>query len=598
MTPPQAAAVRHVISLATAGRYTLGMDLPHHWRTWNFIGMALWEPVLSLAIEGEEGYDPRVYRRGVEVARDYLTYSISDQGFGKEGIGYQTAGMSHTGVLMLAAANRGDNLFLHPHYQRYFDQYLLWAMQPFGGQWLSEGDLASFPPNFAATMLAKYVFPENKTVDTVFRNHPNIRENTAGAGLAGNFTETLLVGPADPNEGGADLPATPADAPLTLYDPQRGMLITRTGWTPDATVLHVNCRSDSTYAAHDHPDRGEFTLSALGRAWAVVGMRNTETKYHDTLTIDGHGQGYFPPPGRWVGLADQPDATLGVVDTKYCWDWFWIKAIFIEPVEQLKREGEEEYIPVQQRLLSRFPLSQFERDRSPGVVAYYKGFLAGDPRMWGEDSWVSRAANYPVRRAFRTAGLIRGAHPYVLVVDDVQKDEQERLYEWRMICPMSVDVVNIDGNDLTLGNEPGGSDKALARDSMGRGIGTKLRGSPRLLVRGLNINQPALPTLQPNPTLEIVELKKHDDTHQFAGRSNGLAKRLVLPSRSVAPDYKVLLAPYLEGQPLPETTWNEDKTRVRIEWADQKDEVTFEKDDSGLTHVSVVRDGKPLAKTP
>jgi hypothetical protein len=587
MTPEQAAVVRRLIASATAGKYTLGMDLPHHWRNWNFIGMSLSQPVLALAIEGEEGYDPRVYARGIEVARDYLTYGISDMGFSKEGIGYQTGGMNHTGILMLAAANRGTNLFIHPHYQRFMSDYLIQAMQPFGGAWQSEGDLASFPPSIAVVMVAKYFYPKNKQIDTVLRNHPFLRSESPAKDLMTNFREIVLTCPADTDEPPACAVIPPADASLTAYDPQRGMLITRTDWTPDATVLHLDCRSDTTFPAHDHPDRGRFILSSMGCAWAITGNRDTETKYQSCVTIDGRGQGYFPTPGKWIDMIDKPEAVMGIVDTKYCWDWFWMKSIMVVSEEQLKREGQDEYIPARARLLGRFPVESFERDRSPEVLAYYKGYMAGDPRMWSEDSWIVRSPHFPVERAFRTVSLMRGKHPYVLVVDDIQKDKQERLYEWRMICPTSVDVVSILGNDIILSNTPANTPKGEKQTVK----------KPRLLVRGLNINQPAIPTNQPNPTLETVELKKHDDTHQFAGRSNGLAKRLVLPSRSVAPDYKVLLVPHREGEPLPTTTWNDNKTQVTVEWPDQKDTLEFTKAADGRTRISLTRDGSRIIDT-
>jgi hypothetical protein len=605
MTTDQAAEVRKVIALATDGRYTEGMDMPHHWRTWNHIGMALHEPVLALAIEGEEGYDPRIYQRSIEVARDYLTYGITEKGFGKEGIGYQTAGMSHTGVFMLAAANRGTNLFLHPNFQAYFANYLYWAMEPFGANWVSEGDLAVFPPNIAITALAKFFYPRSPEVDTVFRNQPSILNHTEGAGFDGNVWETLLTCPVDPSPTGTTLPSgPPTHSPnqssgndLTLMDSNRGMLITRTGWDPDALVLHFDCRTDATYATHEHADHGQFTFAADGCAWAITGIRDTETQYHNCVTIDGHGQGYFPPPSRWIGLNQGEGGVIASVDTKYSWDWFWPKTVFLEPLDQLNREGESQYEEASKRLLSRFPLGAFQREMLPSVVAFYKGYMAGDPRMWGEDSWVYRAPNYPVRRAFRTCGLIRGTHPYVVVIDDIQKDDQQRLYEWHMLCPMDVDVVSILGNDVTLSNVPGSFYNQRATTQAVKGAVGK--GSPRLLVRGLNINQPLdNPTLQPNPVLETVELKKHDDTHQFTGRSNGLIRRLVLPSRSVAPDYKVVLVPYREGEAQPTTVWNQDRTIASLDWPDQHDQLEFSQAPDGRTTLTVLRDNRVIVQSP
>jgi hypothetical protein len=559
------------------------------------------EPVLALAIEGEQGYDPRVYQRGIEVARDYLTYSISELGFGKEGIGYQTAGMMHNGVLMLAAANRGTNLFLHPHYQKYVADYLYTAMEPFGENWVSEGDLAVFPPNLGAEVPAKFFFPNNPLVDTVFRNIPNIAKSTQGAGFAGNVCETLLVCPTDPSAQGVKVPSSPPPgAPgdgLTLFDPNRGMLITRTGWDANAVDLHVDCRCDATYATHEHPDHGQFTFAADGCAWAITGIRDTETKYHNCVTIDGHGQGYFPPPGKWLGVAQSAGGVIAGVDTKYCWDWFWPKPILLEPHEQLVREGETEYDEPSQRMLARFKLDQFQRETLPAVRAYYDGFEAGDPRMWGEDGQVYRGPNYPVQRAFRSVGLIRGKHPYIVVIDDIQKDDQPHLYEWRMLCPMDVDVVSINGNDVTLSNARGSFYNQRATPEAVAAAQTK--GGPRLLVRGLNVEQPwNMPTLQPNPVLETVELKKHDDTHQFTGRSNGLARRLVFPSRSVSPDYKMVLVPYLQGESVPASLWNTDHTIATMDWPDQHDSLKFTKEPDGHTSLEVTRDQKVVANSP
>jgi len=50
-------------------------------------------------------------------------------------------------------------------------------------------------------------------------------------------------------------------------------------------------RIGTTFPTHDHADRGQFTLAALGRAWACDGYRDTESKFHNVVTIDGRGQG-------------------------------------------------------------------------------------------------------------------------------------------------------------------------------------------------------------------------------------------------------------------------------------------------------------------
>ena len=57
----------------------------------------------------------------------------------------------------------------------------------------------------------------------------------------------------------------------------------------------------------------------------------------------------------------------------------------------------------------------------------------------------------PVERAFRTAALVRGKYPYVLIVDDLKKDDSTHLYEWAMQMPEDVEVIKSGGTWMVLG---------------------------------------------------------------------------------------------------------------------------------------------------
>ena len=69
-------------------------------------------------------------------------------------------------------------------------------------------------------------------------------------------------------------------------------------------------------------------------------------------------------------------------------------------------------------------------------------------------------------------------------------------------------------------------------------------------------------------------------------RSFGLDKRLVIASRSVAPDFRILLYPMRAGDPLPTTTWDADKTRLTIEAGNQHDAFTLKKNADGRAEVA------------
>ena len=77
LTEDERTLVRRVISKLTSGRYTTGMELPGHMFINNHMSMGEDQIVLNLAIEGEEGWDPRLLKEYAPAVRNKLTYDIS-----------------------------------------------------------------------------------------------------------------------------------------------------------------------------------------------------------------------------------------------------------------------------------------------------------------------------------------------------------------------------------------------------------------------------------------------------------------------------------------------------------------------------------------
>jgi hypothetical protein len=470
------------------------------------------------------------------------------------------------------------------------DTWLLWTLQPYGREWASNGDLGTFPPAAPVLQAARFFFPTDPRVALVAGQAPVVSLLDRPVPEAGLLQ---LLAPADL---GADAsagraPAFPAYLPLSLHDPERGVLFARSAWTPDALALQFHARSDTTYPSHDHADRGAFFLTALGQAWSVPSFRETESKYLSTVTIDGVGQGYFPTPARWVEVSETPAAVTATVDLSYCYDWRWMKSSFLATDEQLAREPWLEWVrEPRDRLLVRHPRDQWERDPSPSVRAYNEGWLAGDPRMWGaEDAWVLRTPYNPVKKAFRSLALVRGATPFVVLADDIRKDDAERLYEWRMILPMGVEAHDIKGRDILLGPVGATHASAALGQTSYKTVGKPLapKGTPMLLVRVLELARPTHPEATPPLAVETIEFVKDDDVHQYTGRSTGLGRRLVLPSRSVEPRYRVLLFPHRAGEPLPVTAWETSEV-LAVTAADVTIRVRFTPHPDGSTRLSVL----------
>ena len=269
-----------------------------------------------------------------------------------------------------------------------------------------------------------------------------------------------------------------------------------------------------------------------------------------------------------------------------------MKASFLATDDQLAKEPWlEVFRESRDRLLKRIPRDQWQRDPLPQVVDYYKDWLAGDPRMWGEeDTWVLRAPNNPVQKSFRSIGFIRQPRPFILIADDIRKDDSEHLYEWRMILPMNVEAQQITGSDIILGPV---SDEHVTKQSVttaynDTGKPVPKQGAPLLLVRVLQVTPTEPPIDSPTPSVETIEFLKTDDTHQFTGRSFGMGRRLVLPARCVEPKYRVLLYPFRNGEKLPETSWP--SPNVLTVTADGKTrQIRFETAKDGHTQLSLVQ---------
>jgi hypothetical protein len=210
-----------------------------------------------------------------------------------------------------------------------------------------------------------------------------------------------------------------------------------------------------------------------------------------------------------------------------------------------------------------------------------------------------RQPNFPVVRALRTAGLVRGAHPYAVVVDDIQKDDQPHDYTWYMTLEYDVQIAKIahpsdHEMDLILtGSDPTQAHAAGLATSRPDIVPFALdpsaaipAGQPMLLVRFLHFNNTDpdhIQTEAKTPTILEDPPPPNPKSHYLQR-----VRRLAVPVRAVSPDFKVLLYAYRQGDPLPVTTWT-GPASVTVAWPDQKDQVDFTAAPSGKTDVTITR---------
>jgi hypothetical protein len=541
-----------------------------------------------LAIEGEPGFNELKVRGIHRGWRNLFTYGWFESGATYEGEAKDQLGMD--GVLALARRIPGygfDPIAAHPHLRAYATRFLPHSVNPMrtgfhqydllgGSRIPGSGQLIS------DALGLKFSYPNDPVVDWVLRialgkDFENVP--TRPDGYYNNLLFTAVYA-ADPNPAHSD----PARLGLghTFFCGERALLMTRSSWDTNALMLNLHVRQAN--GGHPFPDRNAIALSGAGRVWSPIPYASFHSAENSLVSINGRTQTEYAP-GRMVDFADMTNATFATGDAAYAWQWDW-KTLDIPRgliTTNLVREGRIqppagwEFEP---HSINDFAFTKREYDylRTPRAEAPHWLQVAGALRP------VIRKAAVPVRRAFRTAGLVRGAHPYALVLDDIQLDDSPQRYDWTLLLERDVQIASVStpaagitdilltGDDPGQTNAPASTAVAESRDPASP-IPAK---HPVLLVRVLHAVGMGTPS--------IVELPSTDQPLKYPR-----VRRLVLPANTVSPDFKVLLFPHRHGDPLPATTWNAARSGITIAFPGQADELTFTPDAAGRTRLNIRR---------
>ena len=468
-------------------------------------------------------------------------------------------------------ANRGDNLLALKRLRTQADNYYLAALDPWGKHFTfydSLGGRGNSTPMFDV-MVLKHYFPNDPTLDFVYRN--TVGENYENLGKSVHFGHPFHL-----NDGVIQaifceefdgsktwdqaLAAATAGKPLTYFSEDTGNMITRTAWESDAVQFHFLTRCVG--GGHQYCDRTHFSLHALGRYWGIYKpLRQVDEHYspknRSVVLIDGKGPGMAT--AKCVDFQDNPEATFIVADAKSAYNFT------TGGNNRFPKGGEP----------APFTGNDFRLQKStkPWMNMPWSDLPYWQTSMKGSELW--KPIN-TVQHAFRSAGLVRGAHPYALIVDDFKQDENVHDYEWGMILE----------DDLVQDSLSTVSDAGSFRNDIILKPAVETDPKPRfLMVRILNAQgqtNAKVPAsietyVMPNPPQKDITMH-----------------RLEVASHAVDPSFKVLLFPYRQGQELPRTTWSGDKKRLNVEWSGQKDTIEFALGADGRTRIAISRTGKAL----
>ncbi len=609
MSEEQKALMRRIISKATKGKRSYGMSGPTRWRDTNWVGWDLHFFITALSIEGEEGYDPEIYPIAKETARAYLDWGINEHGTifetnGKNGAGLQTELLS-----LIILARHGDNLIGHPHLRK-LTAAQVQAVIP-AGEWnMNNGTWGNTGFHFSLASMMKNIYPQDRCADWLLRQDSLKLYDPATSEyhrLLKNHSDKL------PKAWGSFNLLTPArlfflldwegektaegklkeawerdflQLSLTSNDPTHGLLHARSGNTKDALYMMFEARPDLRGVGHQHHDSGHFYLAALGELWAVeAGAKNSYSPDHNTVLIDGRGHSdiAYAPRVEYLGAAVHDEGAIASANLKNAYDFGWTNPMHFSWLLEYNKKG----------------LWKLQPDTDPDLVDYYRGTQNAKTRIWGshyyDSNWgpAMRVAGNPVQYAFRSAGIIRGKHPYAVVVDDISKDGKEHSYDWLMQVP---DNVRLSGIKMPAGSVPAVMlHKTPGTDSWRmRGPESLPRGAPALLVCLLDSQAIAAEEAANVVSSDTLPYRLEQLTAPATHPGQVLSKNRLVISRTAAdPRFKFVLIPFSGGEKLPVITWDPQLNRAIVQWEDQIDELSFPMKEN-RTRIVISRNGKEI----
>jgi hypothetical protein len=524
-----------------------------------------------MAIEGEPGFNDLKFLGLYRGWRNFFNYSFFDSGAAYEAEGKLLFGMDAVVAYDRVAPKYGlELLSQHPLVRAHYARFTALSVLPTQDKYAIFDILGSMGGGLCTPqdlVVAHYLYPNDATIDFVYRT--TVGDDYRTLPMPGHSWNNLITCGIFATSHNPQITPEKLNLPLSFFCGQRAMMMTRSSWDKNATMLTMHVRGAS--GGHPYPDRNGIMLAAQGRTWVTIPGKDIGGWAMNTVLIGG-GEQTPTTPARVVDYVDEPNATFMTGDAKYCWDWVWRVAGKNKQGAPITREdvlNNNVDTGLSWELLDQcfndFAYTKSEREIYKKPLKLSAHWIAPD----GVLSPYMRQVNSPVLRCFRTAGIVRGPRPYVLVVDDVQRDAMPERYDWNLT--LSADVVELkeskglggaDGDIILAGKESLQTDGALKP------------GEPALLIRLL--------ACEGKPALEIGQ----------HGRTNLLSLHTV----AVSPGFKVMLHAFRAGDPLPKTAWDASRKSVSVAFPEQTDVISFTPSASGKTDLAVTRGGSLLAK--
>ena len=404
----------------------------------------------------------------------------------------------------MVLARRGANLFATEQYRNVVN-YMAQSIEPFDSGGMVGGASGATGRLYPSSIIiAHYLRPNDAAARHLYRwlVGPDYKRGMRWQG----FMDYCIFGMPMADTVWAPERVGQGGVPLTEFYDRRGKLIARSDWSADALYFHFDARPDAFMIGHDTVDRGTFMLSANGRTWVP---HNSWSQFktsdcYSLVHVDGRAEPWKAPSVNFQKWDDDGDTVTAVADLKYAYDWKWsppwpnASKTFPEPWERETTDP---------------------RDLGwPDDPDWLPNTLYGTPDIGYVGSYMWRQPYNPVKEARRAVLLQRDETPYVIIADDIQKDDEPRRYEWIMQLAADTELERESGNDAIL-KETDGERRLLVRVLRADGVKGKAA-----------------------PTFKVESYKAATDKRS---KKDILGRRLVIGVESVAPHFRILLAPFM-----------------------------------------------------
>ena len=223
-----------------------------------------------MAIEGEPGFNDLKFLGLYRGWRNFFTYSFFDSGAAYEAEGKLLFGMDAVVAFDRVAPKYGlELLSQHPLVRAHYAKFTALSVLPTQDKYAIFDILGSMGGGLCTPqdlVVAHYLYPNDATIDFVYRT--TVGDDYRTLPMPGHSWNNLITCGIFATSHHPEITPEKLNLPLSFFCGQRALMMTRSSWDKDATMLTMHVRGAS--GGHPYPDRNGIMLAAQGRTWVTI----------------------------------------------------------------------------------------------------------------------------------------------------------------------------------------------------------------------------------------------------------------------------------------------------------------------------------------